>query len=167
MTRTETVLKKLDELSIPYELARHDKLYSIEECARAEEMLGAKMPKNLLLTTTNRSAYALLVMNGSTPFKTGVVSKNTGYSRLSFATEEDIGQLLGTYPGAVSPFGMMFDTELKVECLIDRELLCEEYLLFHPLDNARSVKILTKDLTDVFLPATGHKARYIDTLTIE
>ena len=46
MTRTETVLKKLDELSIPYELARHDKLYSIEECARAEEMLGAKMPKN-------------------------------------------------------------------------------------------------------------------------
>jgi hypothetical protein len=52
MTRTETVLKKLDELSIPYELARHDKLYSIEECARAEEMLGAKMPKNLLLTTT-------------------------------------------------------------------------------------------------------------------
>jgi Ala-tRNA(Pro) deacylase len=167
MTRAETVLNKLNELSIPFELARHDKLYSIEECARAEELLGAKMPKNLLLTTTNRSAYALLVMNGSSSFKTGVVSKNAGYSRLSFASKEDIRQLLGTYPGAVSPFGLLFDTEMRVECLIDRALIQEEYLLFHPLDNTCSVKIRTKDLTDVFLPATGHKARIIDTLTIQ
>lgn len=167
MTCAETVLEKLEELSIPYELARHDKLFSIEECAKAEEMLGAKMPKNLLLSTTNRSAYALLVMNGSSPFKTGVVSKNAGYSRLSFASEEDIRQLLGTYPGAVSPFGMLFDTELRVECLIDRALIQEEYLLFHPLDNTCSVKIRTRDLIGVFLPATGHKARIIDTLTIQ
>jgi Ala-tRNA(Pro) deacylase len=105
-------------------------------------------------------------MNGSTPFKTGVVSKNAGYSRLSFASEEDIRQLLGTYPGAVSPFGLLFDLDLKAECLIDSKLKREEYLLFHPLDNTFSVKIRTADLTDVFLPATGHQARYIDTLTI-
>ena len=162
MTSAEAVLNKLNELSVPYELARHEKLYSIEECARAEEILGAKMPKNLLLNTTNRSAYALLVMDGHSPFKTGIVSKNAGYSRLSFSTENDIARLLGTYPGAVSPFGLLFDTKIAVECLIDRKLQNEEYLLFHPLDNSCSVKIRTVDLTDVFLPSTGHTARAID-----
>ena len=55
MSVDETIFAKLIELGIPYELARHQKLHTIEECALAEQLLNAKMPKNLLLTTTNHS----------------------------------------------------------------------------------------------------------------
>ena len=167
MSVDETIFAKLIELGIPYELARHQKLHTIEECAQAEQLLNAKMPKNLLLTTTNHSAYALLVMDGDTPFKTGIVSKNAGYSRLSFASNDDVERLLRAYSGSVSPFGLMFDEDKRVECLIDRKLLTEECLLFHPLDNSCSVKIRTRDLLEVFLPSTGHKARIIETIIMQ
>ncbi|MCR4620630.1 MAG: prolyl-tRNA synthetase associated domain-containing protein [Clostridiales bacterium] len=161
------VLDLLDQLSIRYELAQHEKVSSIEECALVEQMMNARMPKNLLLTTTGSTRYALLVMDGRKQFITSIVSKNAGYSRLSFADDSAVERLLSTYPGAISPFGLMFDADCKVECLFDRELLKEEQLLFHPLDNTCSVKLSTADLLDRFLPSVNHPARPVNTQTRE
>ena len=145
----------LDSLAIPYEIIHHKRVSSIEECALPMSLLGALMPRNILLCPRNRSAFYLLIAHPRSVFKTSSVSKQVGSSRLSFAEDTDLS-LLKTYSGALSPFGLMFDTEKRIQLLIDRSLLKEEYLLFHPLENTASVKIPTDDFIKRFLPSCGH-----------
>ena len=157
----EQVLASLDGLNIKYELARHEKVKSIAECAVCEKLLGALMPRNIFLCTKNQSVFCLLVAHPESIFRTSSVSKQAGTSRLSFAPEEKISLLLNTYSGAVSPLGLMFDFEHKVRLLMDERLKDEEFLLFHPLDNTMSVKIQTNDLIKTVIPYFGHKTEWV------
>jgi len=152
----------LAENNISYRHAYHKRVSAISECALPEKLLGGCMPKNLLLTPRNESAYYLLVMHPESVFKTGLVSKQAASSRLSFASDEALEKLFHTHPGAVSPFGFLFDAENKVNLLIDRRLLSEEKLIFHPLENTASV-LLQKDVfLNTALPLFKRAPVYID-----
>lgn len=63
----------------------------------------------------------------------------------SLAAATAVCKLLGLYPGAVSPFGIINDTENRVELLID-PCLVGQRLLFHPNTNTRTVSIAYDDL---------------------
>ena len=162
MTETETqVLAYLAAHNIPYTRAEHPRVSAISDCVLCEGLLGAVMPRNLFLCPRTKNAYCLLIARADAPFRTSSVSKQAGTSRLSFASDEEIAELLHTFPGAVSPLGLIFDTEHKVKLLIDAQLLSEEFLLFHPLENTASVKIKTSDLLTVFLPSCGHEYQVV------
>ena len=75
-------------------------------------------------------------------------------------------ELLDIYPGAVSVMGLMNDREKRVALLIDKDLLQDSYIGCHPCVNTSSLKIATRDITEVFLPSTGHDYRTV-TLTGE
>ena len=70
--------------------------------------------------------------------------------------------LLDILPGSVSVLGLMNDGEHRVNLLIDRDLLKNEYLGCHPCVNTSSLRLLQKDLWERFLPATGHTMRIVD-----
>lgn len=59
-------------------------------------------------------------MPGDKPFVTKELSKQIGSSRLSFATAEDLEQLLGVQPGSASVLGLLNDTEHRVTLVLDR-----------------------------------------------
>lgn len=63
----------------------------------------------------------------------------------SLAAATAVCKVLGLYPGAVSPFGIINDTENRVELLID-PCLVGQRLLFHPNTNTRTVSIAYDDL---------------------
>ena len=63
---------------------------------------------------------------------------------------------LGVTPGSVTILGLMNDTENTVNLIIDRDLLKEDYIGFHPLINTASVKAKLNDILNVFLPAVNH-----------
>ena len=88
----------LEELGIPFDRVDHDPAEDMADCAVISQALGADICKNLLLTPRNRSAFYLLAMPGDKPFVTKDLSKQIGSSRLSFATAEDLEQLLGVQP---------------------------------------------------------------------
>ena len=102
------------------------------------------------------------MMPGEKKFQTKIVSKQLGVARLSFAPEEYMSELLDITPGSVSVMGLMNDSEHKVQLLMDRDLLKEEYLGCHPCINTSSIKLLTNDLLEKFLPAVGHEVIYVD-----
>ena len=64
-------------------------------------------------------------------------------------------------PGAVSIMGLMNDHDRAVHLLIDEDVLKEEFIGCHPCVCTSSLKISTKDITDVFLPATGHRFQVV------
>ena len=120
------------------------------------------MPKNLLLTPRNESAYYLLVMHPESEFKTGLVSKQAASSRLSFASDEALHALFHTHSGALSPFGFLFDRENRVRLLIDRRLLMEEKLIFHPLENTASVLLENALFFEKVVPLFNRAPTFID-----
>ena len=151
------VYELLDSLSVPYLRLDHDPLYTIEACHEADELLGVSICKNLFLCNQNKTAFYLLLMPGEKRFRTKEFSRLIGSSRLSFASEEAMESLLGVTPGSVTPLGLMNDREKRVALYLDAELLSAEYLGCHPCINTSSLRIATKDLLEVILPALGRE----------
>lgn len=158
----EDVLAALGALGIPYELLEHAPVHTMEDCKAAEEALGGVMPKNLFLTPRNHASHHLLIARAESPFRTSRISRQLGVSRLSFATEEELMDMLRTLPGAISPMGLLFDGEKKVRLAIDRALRGEERLLFHPCVNTATLAVSGADFFGRLLPALGHEAVYVD-----
>ena len=126
----------LEELGIPFDRVDHDPAEDMADCAVISQALGADICKNLLLTPRNRSAFYLLAMPGDKPFVTKELSKQIGSSRLSFATAEDLEQLLGVQPGSALAESRGFGC--------------------HPCRNTSSLRLRTEDVLEKFLPYTGH-----------
>ena len=163
MTEAEqAVYAYLHSHDIPYESAAHERVHAISECVIAEELLGARMPRNLFLTPRNQSAFYLLIAHPDSAFKTSSVSKQAGASRLSFADDEALMRILHTHPGAVSPMGLIFESAKDVRFLVDRRLLNEDALLFHPLENTSSLKLTKEAFFEKFLVSLGRSYLPVD-----
>lgn len=163
--RAETEMRcydLLDLLGISYLRADHDNADTIELCHEIEKVLGCHICKNLLLTNRQMTAFYLLMMPGDKPFKTKDLSKQIGSARLSFATGEQMEQLLSTKPGSLSVLGLMNDTEGKVKLLIDSDLTAYEYIGCHPCMNSSTLKISMADVIGLLLPAMHHDITLVD-----
>ena len=146
----------LTALGIPFDRVDHDPAEDMADCAVISQALGADICKNLLLTPRNRSAFYLLAMPGDKPFVTKDLSKQIGSSRLSFATAEDLEQLLGVQPGSASVLGLLNDTEHRVTLVLDRAVAESRWFGCHPCRNTSSLRLRTEDVLEKFLPHTGH-----------
>lgn len=146
----------LEMLHISYERVDHEPAFTMEDCVEIREELGICDCKNLFLTNATKTQFYLLMLPGEKKLKTKILSKEISSSRLSFAPEEKMYEYLEITPGSVSVMGLMNDKNNQVSLLIDEELLSWEYIGCHPCVNTASIKIRTKDLTDVFLPAISH-----------
>ena len=154
--REESCYRLLSSLSIPFERCEHPAADTIEACAGAEQMLGHEICKNLFLCNRQKTRFYLLMMPGGKKFKTKELSAQIHSARLSFAEPEDMLRLLDIEPGAVSIMGLMNDRDHEVRLLIDEDVLKDEYLGCHPCVCTSSLKMRVRDVTDIFLPATGH-----------
>ena len=146
----------LDWLGIRYQRTDHERADNMEACNVIDAVLGVVICKNLFLCNRQKTAFYLLMMPGDKKFKTKELSHQINSARLSFAEPEDMLKYLDIEPGAVSIMGLMNDHGHGVKLLIDEDVLKEEYIGCHPCVCTSSLKILTKDIVDVFLPATGH-----------
>ena len=75
----------LDSLKIEYTRVEHEAAMTMEACAEIDTVLGTVMCKNLLLCNRQNTAFYLLMIPGDKQFKTSILSKEIGSSRLSFA----------------------------------------------------------------------------------
>ena len=151
----------LDGLGIRYYRTDHERADNMEACNVIDAVLGVVICKNLFLCNRQKTAFYLLMMPGDKKFKTKELSAQIGSARLSFAEPADMLKYLDIEPGAVSIMGLMNDREHAVTLLIDEDVLKEEYIGCHPCVCTSSLKILTRDITERFLPAAGHSYRTV------
>ena len=162
MSVEDEVCEYLNGIGVAFQRLDHERVSSMEECKIVEARLGGVVARNLFLTTTPRNAYYLLLAHPESAFRTSIVSRQAGSSRLSFADESDVKRLLNAHAGAISPFGLIYDTQKRVGLLIDKKLYKEEYWVFHPLENTSSVKLKRDDFLNVFLTSLGRAAIAVD-----
>lgn len=161
MNVSELILRKLDELNIPYDLISHPPAHTMEECAESERILGGVMPKNLFLRPRRQEEFYLCITRPDAVYKASVVSKQAGASRLGFASEEELFSILRTKAGSTSPFALMFEEAKDVTLLMDERLKGEQRLIFHPCDNAFSLALSAQDFFGKFLPGVGKQVKWV------
>ncbi len=164
MDRSKELYAFLKELAIPYQLYHHKKDISIDEFFDTMPLDWSQttLCKNVFLCNRQQTQHFLMLLPRLRPYRTAVVSKLLGVSRLSFAPQESLPVFLGCDSGAVSPLGLMFDTHRRVQLVLDQELLKLPRLLFHPCVSHSTLEIRTADFLRRFLPACGHEPIALD-----
>ena len=152
----------LDRLGVPYRRADHAPAATMELCREIETALGCPICKNLLLTNRQQTDFYLLLMEGDKIFKTKFLSKALGCARLSFASDEQMEQLVDITPGSLSVLGLMNDPEKKVRLIIDQPVLDRAEIGFHPCLNTSTLAVSMADFREKILPALGHELTVVD-----
>lgn len=154
------VLSRLDALGIAYRLETHPPAHTMADCAEVDKRLHALTVKNIFLTTKNGKRFYLCLTRPDARFRTADISKQAGSSRLSFAPEEKLYELLRCRPGSASPLGLMFTD--RVGLIVDSALRDTPTLAFHPCDNTMTVAMSNRDFFEVFLRDVGVEAVYVE-----
>ncbi len=152
----------LEENGVEYIRAEHDEAATIELCEGVEKIIDAKICKNLLLCNRQQTKFYMLLIPGDMPFKTKYLSAQINSSRLSFASGEQMEQLLNVSPGSLTVLSLMFDKEKNVQLLIEKNLFKDEYFACHPCVNTATVKFSTSDLKEKVLPKLQHEYTIVD-----
>ena len=151
----------LDSLGIAYKRTDHEHADTMEACHAIDGVLGVLICKNLFLCNRQKTNFYLLMMPGDKPFKTKELSHQLGIARLSFASPEDMEQYLDCTPGSSSIMGLANDPENHVQLLMDEDVVKGEFLGCHPCINTSSLKLRTKEVLEVYLPAVHHEPIYV------
>ena len=152
----------LDRLGVNYRRADHESASTMELCREIEQSLGCPICKNLLLTNRQQTDFYLLLMEGDKIFKTKFLSKALGCARLSFASDEQMAQLVDITPGSLSVLGLMNDPEKKLRLVIDKPVLEQAEIGFHPCLNTSTLAVSMADFREIILPALGHELTVVD-----
>lgn len=152
----------LDTLGIDYDRVSHDAAFNMELCADVSAVLGVSVCKNLFLCNRQKTSFYLLCMPPDKPFHTKDLSAQINSSRLSFAPEDSLWELLHCHPGSATVLGLANDTEHRVQLLLDREVYDAPYMSCHPRICTSTLKLKTSDVLTRLLPHTGHTPIVVD-----
>lgn len=151
----------LDELGIPYERVDNDPAGPMEDCDLVSEKLGSEIRKSSFVHNQDKSQYYLVIMPAHKAFNTKAFMEKMECTHPSFASEEDMLDMLHTTPGTASIPCLMQDKEKRVRLVIDREIANDEWFASNACDNRSHFRIKTNDLLTKFCPAIGHRAKLV------
>ena len=146
----------LERLDISFTRADHPAAFTMEECEAVSQALHTPICKNPFLCNRQKTAFYLLLLPASKPFHTKEITAQLGCARLSFAGEEQLASLLHLTPGSATIFGLQYDTENRVQLVVDRDLLDEAYFGCHPCINTSTIRLKTSDVFDRLTHALHH-----------
>lgn len=157
----KVVYDKLNSMNIRYEAVEHEAVYTIADIDRLGTFDRGTGCKNLFMRDASGKRHFLLVAEEHAEVDLKEVRSQLGCSRLSFGSEERLWNCLKLKPGSVSPFGILNDTDRRVEVVFDSSLKGKDSLGFHPNDNTATVWISFEDLKRV-IENNGNQIAYVN-----
>ena len=106
--------------------------------------------KNLFVRDDKRRSYYLITVKGDKRVDLKEFRKTYGTKPLTFVKPDELADILGLIPGAVSPFGLLNDAEKKAVFYIDAAFKEAPGLIgIHPNDNTATVWLKAEDLIEI------------------
>ncbi|MBV9955356.1 MAG: prolyl-tRNA synthetase associated domain-containing protein [Pseudolabrys sp.] len=156
-TTPEQLFAYLDQLGIAHETVKHPALFTVEQSRALRGLIHGGHSKNLFLRDKNGALF-LVTAPEDAVIDLKTLHHKLGAGRFSFGAANLMRDVLGVEPGAVTPFGVINDTELRCTVVVDAALLDYATLNFHPLVNTMTTSIGREDLLK-FIESTGHRPR--------
>ena len=129
-----------------------------------EEMDSIELPypewnaKNLLVRDDKKRNYYLITVKGDKRVDLKGFRKQHGLRALSFASAEDLLDIMKLTPGSVTPLGILNDMEHRIHFFLDTEFAGNK-IGVHPNDNTATVWMQADDLMKV-IQEHGNAAEY-------
>lgn len=162
----QQLLEFLDNLGINVETFTHKAVFHVEEGREIKENIPGAHTKNLFLKD-KKGHYFLVTLGSYAILDLKHLHEKIGASgRLSFGSPEKLAEYLGLYPGAVSVFGLLNDTEQHVTMILDKALMENSIINCHPMTNEATTSINRDDLIK-FVRATNHEPHIIQVSEVE
>jgi len=152
----DDLLAYLDQLGIATTTVEHPPLHTVEDSRALRGIIPGGHTKNLFLKDKKGRLFLLTLGETDIVDLKRVHEKIGAQGRVSFGSAEQLEEVWGVRPGAVTPFGAINDHEGRVTVVLDAGLMRHARLNFHPLVNTRTTGLASADLV-VFLRATGHE----------
>lgn len=146
----QEILDYLKEKDVLHEVTEHKAVYNMEEVSQIDIPYPEAEAKNLFVRDDKKRNYYLITVKGDKKVNLKEFRKENNTRALSFASEDELKSIMGVIPGAVTPFGLLNDKELKVKFFIDKEFAKMGHLIaVHPNDNTATVYLKAEDLIDI------------------
>lgn len=146
----EEIYEYLKSRGIWHEITEHKAVYNMEELSDVALPYPEADAKNLFVRDDKKRNYYLITVKGDRRVDLNEFRQKNQTRRLSFASEQDLMNILSLIPGAVTPFGLLNDETCRVQFFLDETFTDAPGLIgVHPNENTATVWMKTEDLLHV------------------
>ena len=145
--KKQEVYHLLDAERIWYEVTEHKAVYNMAEVSEIALPYPEADAKNLFVRDDKKCCYYLITVKGDKRVDLKAFRQRNHTRPLSFASADDLMDILGLLPGAVTPLGLLNAPKGKVQFWLDQAFLEGRGLIgVHPNENTATVWIKAEDL---------------------
>ncbi|MEM7743042.1 MAG: prolyl-tRNA synthetase associated domain-containing protein [Pseudomonadota bacterium] len=145
---------------IAYTHHPHPPLHTVEESKELRGEIPGAHVKNMFLKDKKDRLWLVTCLEYR-QIRIRDLEKEVGAAKASFGKPELLWETLGLRPGAVSPFGLINDTDHRVTVILDEQMLELDPINAHPLHNEATTGLSSTDFRR-FFEITGHTPLIID-----
>lgn len=148
--------------NIWHEITEHEAVYNMEELSNVELPYPENDAKNLFVRDDKKKNYYLITVKGDKRVNLKEFRQKYNTRNLSFASSDDLMNIMNLIPGAVSPLGLLNDKELKVQFWLDKDFVNGSNIIgIHPNDNTATMWLKANDLIDI-IKENGNQVNVVE-----
>ena len=144
-TSPAACMARLDGLSIPYTLYEHVAVFTVAESAQVERDIHAHHTRNMFLRTKKKQNF-LVTLSHDTPIDLKKLENLLAVKNFSFGSPERLFEILGVYPGSVTPLSVINAPSDKLTVILEKRMMDAPLVAYHPLLNTMTVTLTPQDL---------------------
>ncbi|MFX1311444.1 MAG: prolyl-tRNA synthetase associated domain-containing protein [Promethearchaeota archaeon] len=141
----ESLKQWLKDHNIQYILYTHPPVFTVPEAREHCGQIPGTHCKNLFLKNKKTEQLYLVTLPQDKQLDLKIFRKIIGASKVRFASSEDLFEMFGVSPGAVSPIGLVNDIEDKVIFIVDENIWNAKEICCHPNVNNETLQVPRTD----------------------
>jgi Ala-tRNA(Pro) deacylase len=150
---------RLESLGITTTTKVHAPVFTVEEAQLVHDGIPGGHCKNLFCKDEKNVLWLIVCLENARVDLKAAPAK-IGSKRLTFGKPDLLMEVLGVEPGSVTPFGLINDTGVRTNVILDATMMKQEILNYHPLKNDETTSIRSPDLLS-FIKSCGHQPRIV------
>lgn len=161
MDQYKMVENKLKELEIDFKIVDHPPAFTTEEADKYIEGHDGVRTKSMFLTDRKKKNFYLVILDDYKRLDMDRFKDIVGEKKVKMASEDSLMEKMKLPAGTVSPFGLLNNENHDIKFFIDKEIVDEEIMTFHPNINEKTLFLKTKDLFK-YLDNIGYEVNIIE-----
>ena len=160
MNKKVDIYEYLNANNIWYEKINHEAVYNMDELSKIDIPYFDVIAKNLFIRDDKKRNYYLITLKGNKKINLKEFRKSQNTRALSFASEEELQEIMSLTAGSVSPFGLLNDENLLFNFYIYKDY-DDSVIGIHPNDNTETIILKVKDLIEI-IATHGNEVKILE-----
>ena len=146
----EQVYKELNEMKIKYEVVNHPPALTTKDADDYIEDKEGVRSKTMFMSNKKKNRFYLLILDDTKRLDIKKIGEIINEKSLRLGSEKDLKEKMNLQFGYVSPFGLLNNCDKDIKVYVDKEILNEKIITFHPNENDATVFIKIDDMFRFF-----------------